>query len=226
MGIFSASLWLIVSLGAGVYPAYFLGKLNIFDALKNKLPVQNRFGRQSLVVVQNIVAQAMIIAMIVVVLQVRFLKNTDVGFEREAVVMLYLPEQASGQHLISDYLGKDPRIASYTFCFRAPASDQRRGGTLLFDDRKEWETWAARSVFGDTAYLNTFGIQLVAGRNFHEKGVAPEYLINEKMVSMLGFSDPNEVLGKTLLAGGMNDQERGVIVGVGLGLTERIPQKT
>lgn len=212
---FSFMLWLVISLAAGVYPAYVLAKLNVFDALKNKVPLRNRTGRQSLVVVQNVVAQVMLMVTIVFVLQVRFLQHTDLGFDRESVVIVPLPKEAGETaNLLAEFLGNDSRITAHSLCFQPPAGTQRWGGTVLFDNRPEWEEWPARYAFADSNYIQTFGIQLVAGRNIRQEAAEPEYLINELMVSSLGYQQAADILGKRLLAGGMNDQEAGVIVGV------------
>src|SRR5699024_7304359 len=60
----------------------------------------------------------------------------------------------------------------------------------------------------------TFGLQLLAGRNFHDDPKNPEFLVNAKMVRELGFEDPEEVIGKDLRSGGLNEEHKGTIVGV------------
>ncbi len=213
--VFSFLLWLIISLVAGIYPAYILARLNVFDALKNKVPLRSRTGRQSLVVLQNVVAQVMLMVTIVFVLQVRFLQHTDLGFDRESVILVLLPKKAGETPApFARFLDSDPRIAAHSLCFQPPAGTQRWGGTVLFDNRTEWEEWPARYAFADSNYIQTFGINLLAGRNIRQETAEPEYLINELMVSSLGYKQATDVLGKRLLAGGMNDEEAGVIVGV------------
>jgi len=213
--IFSAGLWLLVTVVAGVYPAYVLGRLHLHDTLKNKLSLGGRTGRQSLVILQSVLAQVMIMITVIIVLQVNHLRYTDIGFERESVITVPLPKDAlTKRKVIDDFLNRDPHVAYHSFCFRSPANDQRWGGTVQFDRKAEWETWAARYAYADTAYLATFGIQLVAGRNLNEEAADHEYLINEVMVSMLGYNNPENVLGKSLLAGGMHDDAAGRIVGV------------
>src|SRR5690606_4450541 len=98
-------------------------------------------------------------------------------------------------------------------CFRSPANHDQRGSTLRFDNRPDWETWSAKTTFADSTYLRTFGIQLLAGRNLRTTTATSEYVVNELMVRQLGFNDPQEVIGKPLLFGGI-DENPGVIVGV------------
>lgn len=213
---FSFALWLFISLVSGVYPAYLLAKLNVFDALKNRLPMRNPMGRQSLVVFQNVVAQVMLMVTVVFFMQLQYLRNTDMGFDRESIVMLPLPKDASIEtaKFLAHSLDSEPNVAHYSLCFQSPAAQQRWGGTVQFDNRAEWETWFARYSYADSGYVSTFGISLLAGRNIREEAAMPEYLINETMLSKLGYKQPAEVLGKKLLAGGMNDETTGVIVGV------------
>ncbi|WP_134089738.1 ABC transporter permease [Olivibacter sp. XZL3] len=212
---FSGGLWLIVTLGAGLYPAYVMGRLQLHEALKNRLSLKKGVGRQSLVVLQSVIAQIMIMVTVVIVFQVNYLRNTDIGFNRESVMVISLPKEAgNNMNVLNKLLSADPRVLQHSFCFQGPANDQRWGGTVLFDNRADWETWAARYAYADTAYCSTFGLQLVAGRNFRANTASHEYLVNELMVSMLGYDDPQQVLGKSLLAGGMHDEAAGVIVGV------------
>jgi len=214
--IFALLLWMALSLLSGVYPAWLLARLNVLHTLKGRMAIGGRQGvRKPLLLVQNVVAQVLLMMTVVFILQTHYLKNTDLGFDRESVVMLPLPKgYESALQRFTDGLADDPRIQSYSQCLQAPAGKQRWGGSVLFDERADWETWQARYVFADSGYLKTFGIRLLTGRNVREEPAIPEYLVNEKMVDRLGYEDPADVLGKMLHAGGLNDQEPGVIVGV------------
>jgi putative ABC transport system permease protein len=148
-------------------------------------------------------------------LQVRYLKHTDMGFNRDAVVMLPIVDTSQlKKDLLAKKIVSIPQIKSFSFCFKAPSSKNDRGGSVYFNNRPDWETWPARSAIGDTSYVESFGLQLVAGRNIREvSGADHEFLINQMMVSKLGFKSPGEVLGKELIAGEL-DNAKGVIVGV------------
>lgn len=212
---FTLLLWITVSLLSGIYPAWLLARLNVLHTLKGQVPLGRQGGRKPLLLTQNVVAQVLLMVTVIFILQVKYLKNTDFGFDREAVVMLPLPKsyESTLQRFLNGF-ASDPRIQAYSHCLQAPAGKQRWGGTVLFDEREEWEEWPARYVFSDQGYLKTFGIALAAGRNVRESPSIPEYLINQTMVVRLGYDKPDDVLGKMLHAGGLNDQEPGMIVGV------------
>lgn len=209
------AIWSIISLLSGIYPAYMTGKLAIVNALKNNFSLGSANGRRAMVLVQNILSLCLIIATIVIVAQVHFLRSADVGFNRESVLLIPLPQKAmEKENVLRRFLDNRPTISNYSFCFKAPTMHDSRGGTFFFDQRTDCETWAAKATFADSAYISTLGIPLIAGRNIRENKTLPEYLINEKMVRMLGYKNEQQVLGKSLLGGGMHDEKPGVIVGV------------
>jgi putative ABC transport system permease protein len=129
-------------------------------------------------------------------------------------VLIPLPEASE---LKKDFLSKKlkalPQVQSFSFCFKAPSSENNRGGSVHFDNRSDWETWPARSAIGDTSYVNSFGLQIVAGRNIRGAEDVNEFLINERMLSKLGLKSPEDALGKSLIAGEL-DNKKGIIVGV------------
>ena len=209
---FLAALLFLITLFTGIYPAIFLSRVNVLKALKNQAwNVSAGIGRKILVIFQNTVAQALIVCTLIIALQVHFLKNTDLGFNREFVITVPLGEVTESQkNSLGLALKNIPEVESFTFCDRTPSVPAVRGATVLFNNRPEWEKWPARFSIGDSAYVKTFGIKISAGRNLEAKKATPEFLINEKMASMLGAKTNADVIGKTLLAGDI----KGVIVGV------------
>ena len=94
------------------------------------------------------------------VLQVRFLKNTDIGFNRNEVVLVPVPDSSQlKKAVLKQQLAEIPQIKSFTFCFTSPASENNQGGSVRFDNRLDWESWPARSAVGDTSYIKLFGIK-------------------------------------------------------------------
>jgi len=200
---------------SGFYPAFVLSRINIFKALKNESGTWKAGRmRKVLVIAQNIVAYMLIIGAIIMVLQVRFLKNTDIGFNRDAVVLVSMPDTLqSNQDELRNQLERMPQVTAFTFCHKPPSSESNFGGSVKFDSRPDWESWPAASSVGDSSYLKTFGIQIIAGRNIRPSEVTHEYLVNETMVKKLQLKDPEEAVNKPLVVGQFGD-ERGTIVGV------------
>ncbi len=176
--IFLSTLLVVLVILSGFYPALILSRINIFRALKAEAGTWKAgMLRKALVVFQNAVAYMLIICAFIMVLQVRFLKSTDIGFNRDAVVMVPIPDSSqSKKALLSEQLKKMPQVTSFTFCYKPPSSENNFGGSVKFDNRPDWEAWPAGSPIGDTSYVKSFGLQIIAGRNFRESGASPEYL--------------------------------------------------
>ncbi len=210
--LFAGLVLVFITIGAGAYPALVLSRISIAQVLKNNiLNLKAGAGRRAMVIFQNIVTQSLIVCTIIIIMQVHFLRNTDVGFNRKSVVVIPVGQiSASQRDQFNENLKRIPDVKSFSFCNKPPSSDSKRGATIDFDNRPKWEAWPARFVIGDSAYRSTFGLNIVAGRNIRNNQAKPEFLINETMAVMLEGQHKDLVLGKQLTAGDI----KGVIVGI------------
>ncbi|HEX8020412.1 ABC transporter permease, partial [Mucilaginibacter sp.] len=216
LAVFIVAVLTIIILAAGSYPALILSRFKPVNALKNQVGGQTQtagFTRKGLIIVQNVIAQVLIISTILISMQVKYLKTADLGFNKNAVLMLPVPNSDKNK---TDYLRNqllaDPAIKSVSFCYRAPSSTADKGGSIKYDTR-DWEKFVGYTQIGDADYVKTFGMQLVAGRNIAESDTAREYMVNEVMVHKLGLKDPQQVLGRHFTAGDLSNNP-GTIVGV------------
>lgn len=213
---FIAIVLILIIFIAGSYPALILSRFRPVNALKNQVGDQTQtagFTRKGLIVMQNIIAQVLLISTILITMQVRYLKNADIGFNKNAVLMLPVPANDKGK---TDYLRNrllaNPAIKNVSFCHNAPSSTNGNGGSIKYDSR-DWEKFAGGTLVGDAAYIKTFGIRLVAGSNIAESDTAREYLVNEELMRKLGVKDPQQIIGKRFTAGDLSNNP-GTIVGV------------
>lgn len=216
LAAFMLAVLIVITLAAGSYPAIILSKFKPVNALKNQVGSQTRtagFTRKGLIIIQNVIAQALIISTIIITMQVKYLKTADLGFNKNAVIMLPIPnsEQSKTDYLRNQLL-TDPAIKSVSFCHNAPTSNNANGGSIKYDTH-DWEKFAGITAVADAGYVKTFGIHLVAGHNFRENDKPREYLINETLMHMLGVKDPQQVIGKLFTAGDLSNKA-GTIVGV------------
>ena len=214
--VFVVAMLVVITLAAGSYPAIILSRFKPVSALKNQISGQIHTGaytRKGLIVIQNVIAQVLIISTILITMQVRFLRNADPGFNKDAVLMLPIPHNDKGKtEYLRNVLLADATIKNVSFCFRAPSSTADEGGSIKYDTHN-WEKFVGRSVIGDADYIKTFGVKLIAGRNVTEADTAREYLVNEALVHKLGIQDPQLIIGKKFTAGAQSANP-GTIVGV------------
>ncbi|AMR33272.1 hypothetical protein A0256_18520 [Mucilaginibacter sp. PAMC 26640] len=214
--LFLLAVLLLVILAAGFYPAMLLSRFKPVYALKDQVSANiksTRFTRKGLIIIQNVIAQVLIICTLLITLQTDYLKNSDPGFDKNAIVMLPLPDHAKVK---TDYLRNllmaKPGVKNVSFCYSAAQSALDKGGSVKYDNR-EWENFTVFTKIGDAQYAKTFGLNLIAGRDIAESDSARQFLINEKLVQKLGVKNVNDVIGRRLVCGDLGDSE-GTIVGV------------
>ena len=199
---FIALLILVVIVLAGGYPAAVLSGFSPWAALKGTLSAKSggRYSvRQSLIVLQFVICQTLIIGSLVVATQVRYIQTTDVGFTKDNVVIVNLPNpQKASRETFKNKLLQYPEIKSVSASHRPPSALIMNGGSFKFGDKAEWTDFPIRERLADADYLKTYGLQLVAGRNLSESDTIREYLINETLLRKLNIRDPQQVLGRKM----------------------------
>lgn len=213
--VFIAIVLILIILAAGSYPALILSRFKPVNALKNQVGKQTQtagFTRKGLIIVQNVIAQVLIISTLLINMQLKYVKTTDLGFNKNAVIMLPIPgsEQTKTDYLRNQLMA-DPAVKDVSFCHNAPSSNNANGGSIKYEH--DWEKFAGSTTVGDANYVKTFGLRLIAGRNITESNTAREYLVNETLMHMLGVKDPWQIIGKPFTAGDLTGKA-GTIVGV------------
>jgi ABC-type antimicrobial peptide transport system permease subunit len=201
---------------SGSYPGLVLARFAPITALKSKLSQKSIGGfslRRVLVVTQFAISQLLIIGTIVIAAQMNYSKTTDLGFSKDAIVMLPMPgNNATTKQTLKNEIAKVPGVEKTTLCYQAPASGSNSNTGVRYDNRAETEHWSINMKQADDKYLSTFNIPLAAGRNFFPSDTTREFLVNETFVKKLNIKDPNEVLGKMIAVNG--DNIKAPIVGV------------
>ena len=198
---------------AGFYPAMIIANFQPLKALKNITELPKKFTlRKGLVVTQFSIACVLIAVSILVVLQLNYLKNKDLGLRKDLILHVNIPNPEIGKlTTFKTRLLQQANIENVSFFRTAPSSKTGSGGSIKFENR-DWEKFVARSKMADEAYTDTYGIKLVAGRKPVVSDTLREILVNEKMVRDLGLKSPEEILNKKLLVGDLS--KTGIIVGV------------
>lgn len=213
--LFIIGLLLTVIFVSGSYPGLVLAGFQPIAALKGKLTQRHVGGfsvRKGLVVMQFAISQTLLIGTIVITSQMRFNSEADMGFKRDAIVMLPVPDAKPAKtSALRARLSGLPGVDKITFCQSPPASPNGNFDTgIRYASRAEEEKFTIFMKYGDPGYLPMFGLKLLAGRNLAESDTVREYLLNETAVKKLGIKSTDEVLGKDAVING----RKGMIVGV------------
>lgn len=208
-----------VILLAGLYPALVIAGFRPVVALAGRLTTHQagRFSvRHGLVVMQFAISQMLIIGLIVVANQLHYVQNKDLGFRKNAILTVSLPNVPSQDigkmRTFRNLANALPDVANMSYSMGGPPQSGWTSQTgIRFDNRPEDEPYGPQQAWIDANYVGLYGLKLLAGRNIQPSDTARETLINETLVKRLGFTRPAEVIGKRLHKAGFAPLE---IVGV------------
>jgi len=206
MLLYLGGIIVAVTLLAGLYPAFVLSSLKPVAAMKRSSAsqVSGRFNlRRVLVITQFFFSQFLIICTLVVVAQMRYFYNADLGFSREQIVTFNVPEPATAkEQILRSRLSDNPSIASISFHIGAPMSNNNLGSNFNYEPLANDTDFDAHFKVVDQEYLELFGIELLAGRNLTQADtVLKNAIITETVMNMIGIDDPQEAVGITVRTG-------------------------
>ena len=196
-------LLVLVTFLSGLYPALILSKFNVVSVLKNHLAVgENKLKlRKFLTVFQFTIAQIFIIATLLVGKQINYLLNKDMGFKTEAIVSVYSPRgerEVSKKEIYAEKLKAIPEIKNVSIGGQPPASFSTSTSSTAYVDGEKEINSELQFIYGDTNYLNLFELDLLAGRSYRNDTIK-EIVINEAYRKILGFKNPQQAIGKSIV---------------------------
>jgi ABC-type antimicrobial peptide transport system permease subunit len=202
MWTFVIALTLVVSVLSGLYPAVVLSSYQPVVALKatrNADRSGSAFLRKILTVFQFTFSQALIAGAMIIGLQIAWMLNKDLGFDREAILTVKAPwwEPSSKRPLLRHELDQMSDVELICQNSRPPAASGYSSTTLDFNNGKEDISVSVMYNEGDTSYLRIFNLKLIAGRNIQPVDSLREILINETYCKKLGVL-PIDMIGKDI----------------------------
>jgi putative ABC transport system permease protein len=212
----------LITLLAGIYPGVLITKVKTINVFRNFSVSRNsnhKFSLQKvLIVFQFVIALFFITCAIIVGNQLHYTFTTDMGFNKDAVVLVDIPwkyafnkKYENKQFSLFTELKTIPGVYNISLG-SAPMTNNY--SSSQYEYAQEGKAPIQRQVFHkwvDTAYLNVYGIPLLAGRNIRSSDTANEMVINETAVHAFGFKSPEDAVGKFI---GQTAEHKLPIVGV------------
>ncbi len=193
------SLVLVVSLLAGVYPAFVLSRFLPVTALQGKARSGGLFLRRSLVVMQFAISQMLMIGTLVVVMQMDFLQDRDMGFVKDGVVVLPLPDNdVLKQNALKTRLTSHSGVENVSFSYSSAISGNVWTANVGYFTKGHKEQMISALKFADADYADVYGLRFLAGRNLTAGDTIREFLVNESFLKEIGILSPQDAIGQML----------------------------
>ena len=186
---------LITGLLSGSYPALMLSRFSPILLLKS-LKIQNKSDfslRKGLVVFQFTVSVVMIIATIVLFLQVQFVNNKDLGFNKELLVVVDINSgriRDAAPIVISEF-SKIPHVRNVSTTTRVPGEWKTIPTVKIKPVGSTDESKISYLLGIDENFAKTFEVQLLKGRNFMGMTDSTSIMLNESAAKMLNINEPS-----------------------------------
>ncbi|MBX7150403.1 ABC transporter permease [bacterium] len=212
------AMTLVTGLGAGLYPAVFLSRMQPAKTLRPQAETLRLGGwaRQSLVVLQFSASIAMAIATMIILDQLRYMQSAELGFNKQQVLIIPMKDESmeSNARAFSSELTLNSKILSVSSANAFPGKGH--AGDYLGRPGTD-ETIPASFNWITEDFVKTLGLKIIAGRNVSSAFPSDPHqaaLLNESAVKAMGIELPDRAIGKTVFAKGVDGDKQRTIVGV------------
>ena len=162
-------------------PVFILSKFNILTFMSGKIiRTGKQRGKKGLTIAQITTSVFLLISVIVVHRQVDFMKHEDIGFNKESLLQIKLPSNYKETEIIKNQLLNSPTILNACVTSGAPGMINYNSST-----GPRGKEFRISRLGADHDFLNTFGIDLLAGRDFNESTDPNACLITKTMLNNL-----------------------------------------
>ena len=186
----------VIGTVAGSYPAFLMASFRPVSVLKGKSQssMRGRKFRDALVIFQFCASVVLLVGTAVIYTQLHYLRNKELGFEKEHVVVIQRAEKLGSQQLaFKNQLKQNPGVLSAVFTDSLP---QILLEAKVFQKEGEGsqENNTLITITADYDLLKTYGLKMIAGRYFEKERStdATAIVLNETAIKALGIQDPLE----------------------------------
>ncbi|GHM99216.1 ABC transporter permease [Cytophagales bacterium WSM2-2] len=209
IALFIFGLTLIVSVLSGLYPAIVVSGFQPASALKNKISSRNSSGfilRRGLVITQFIISQTLIIGTIVLIAQMKYFSNKDLGFRKDAIITVPVPvseepalkdsSKVSRMRTLRSEILRLKGVEMASLNNAAPSSGSVMGTRFTIEGNETSFETQIKAI--DSGYVPLYGLKIITGKNILDYDTARGFLVNEKLAAIAGYKNPQDIVGKII----------------------------
>jgi putative ABC transport system permease protein len=181
---------LLIGILSGIGPAIILSSFNPVRILNGGIFSRRRKSvfRNVLTVFQFTVSIGLIFCIIVIQKQIGFVKNKNIGFNKEQLLRIDMPgiqePDQSKASLLFDKFRQFPGIRNLSLTMGAPGSINLKMGSAIIGKDKP-----VSIILADSSFIKTFEIKQVMGRQLLPGDIGNVCMLNEAAFKYFGWTD-------------------------------------
>ena len=204
-------LVLLVAILSGSYPSWIISQMSGNTSVKEMVQGGNRvdYLRRALIVVQFGISVFLIAYTGIILQQMNFLQQKNLGYDRDHVIVL--PVDATMRQnfqSFEDAVKQLPDVKSVTGAYETPEFIEWGDGITAVDE-KGTHSVSLNALPVDLGFVETMDMTMLAGRDFQQSDFAlmdtandganfiQPYVINESLARKLGWTN-EEAIGRTI----------------------------
>ncbi|MBN1270649.1 MAG: ABC transporter permease [Candidatus Aminicenantes bacterium] len=196
IGFILLGILVFVGLLAGSYPAFFLSAYKPSVVLRgNVFRSRKSLFRSILVVSQFAISTGLIICTMVIFLQGRYMRNKDLGFNKNQLLVIVAQNESIRKNLdvLKAELSKIDGVVSSCGSSMVPGETYFFNSEAVPEGFNSTEMIRMDNYYVDSDYLDTFEIDVIQGRGFSRE--IPSHktdavMINETAAETIGWENP------------------------------------
>jgi len=174
---------------AGSYPAFYLSAFNPAKTLQQQR--KSGFGalfiRKSLVIIQFGVCIILMVATAVIYRQIQYTKNRELGFNKSNLIYTPNSNYLGNTEFLKNKLMASGVVKNVSFGYNTPIGLYNSGSRFYWSGKDVSKNVDISNTAISSGYLSTFGIQMLAGRDFQNTGSdSNSVIINESLARIMG----------------------------------------
>ncbi|GAB3264079.1 ABC transporter permease [Larkinella harenae] len=189
--------WVVITLAGGLYPAFVLSNYRPVEVLKGRLGTYGKGAwlRKSVIIFQFVLAVGMIAGVLVIRRQMNFMQNHDLGFTKERILSLYLPDDSTaraGATALANSLKNRSEIGGVTLGSGLQTEGLLPMASTTIRSNGQKRELMSNYLFVDDQFLPLLNIPLKLGRNLSSNAKADlkgGFIVNEAFVKMAGWKE-------------------------------------
>ncbi len=197
-------LVIVVSVLAGLYPAFVLSSLKTVDSLKGKLKTvkENVWLRKSLVGFQFCIALMVLIAASIITQQVAHFFSQELGYNKEYIVSSQVPRDWSKKGVLKmetvrNEFAAMPGVSDVTLSYEIPNGMNGGQPNLYKTGEDSARALPMLALVTDEHYISAYRIEMKNGAFFEGRGLdSGKIILNEHGAKALGYANTADAVGR------------------------------